>query len=235
MGKQPGVDRPYQTRDPAVTLNAHPLRRRGLMLVLSSPSGAGKTTIAHKILERDFSLQRSISITDRPARAQERDGIDYFFVTPERFTAMLAEGAFLEHTENHGIRYGTPKSAVEEALAVGQDLLFVIDVHGARFMRERVRKDVVSVFILPPSIAEQKHRLVLRGDDSEAMITRRLATTRTELPCVGDYDYVVMNDDLDQATARVEAILRAERQRAHRFTDLPVFVNALQDELKQAF
>ncbi len=215
-----------------MTLNPTSFQRRGFILVISSPSGAGKTTIAQQILERDFNVQRSISITDRPARPNERDGIDYFFVTPEKFSTLLEEGAFLEHTENHGIRYGTPKAAVEETLKVGKDLIFVIDVKGGRFLRESMREDVVSVFILPPSVQEQKHRLELRGGDSAKMITTRLTTARSEFPCAPEYDYIVINDDLDQATSKVEAIIRAERQRSIRFTNLPHLITLLEDELK---
>ncbi len=216
-----------------MTVNPHPLTRRGLMLVISSPSGAGKTTISHKLLEKDFGLQRSISVTNRPPRSHERDGIDYFFVSPERFEELVQQGELLEHTENHGKRYGTPRTAVEEALSAGQDLLFVIDVRGAAFMRQRVRQDVVSIFVLPPSIAEQKHRLELRNEDDAATVQRRLITTQDELPYAKDYDYIVVNDDLDRATEQIEAIIRAERQRTHRFTNLTGLVEMMQGELRR--
>lgn len=216
-----------------MTLNPNRLLRRGMILIISSPSGAGKTTLAQAILEKDFNIQRSISVTDRPARANERDGIDYFFVTPERFTEMVKEDAFLEHTENHGgIRYGTPRMAVEETLAAGRDLLFVIDVKGAAFLRERAREHVVSIFVLPPSITELRKRLELRGDDDDSVILKRLTTAQSEFPCATEYDYVIMNDDLSQATARVEAILKAERQKAHRFKNLETTLDTLMAELK---
>ncbi len=190
--------------------------RRGLMLVLSSPSGAGKTTIARKLLETDTNLTISISVTTRQQRPGERDGIDYHFIDEPRFLAMIEAGELLEHAQVYGNRYGTPKAPVEAALQSGRDVLFDIDWQGAQQLRGSAQADVVSVFILPPTVAELRRRLTDRARDDEADIQRRLDQVSDDVTRWPEYDYVIVNETLDRSLAQVRAVLVAERLRWRR-------------------
>lgn len=206
------------------------IRRRGLMLVLSSPSGAGKSTIARNLLENDKQLELSVSVTTRSRRPSEIDGVHYHFATQRDFERMRDTDALIEWAEVHGNFYGTPREAAENALADGRDMLFDIDWQGAQQMKEKMRADIVSIFILPPSMAELKARLKRRAEDSEEVIERRLANARSEIEHWREYDYVVVNDDLDRAFAAVRAIVAAERLRRDRRPGLFDFVSGLLDE-----
>jgi guanylate kinase len=201
------------------------IRRRGLMLVLSSPSGAGKTSIARRLLELEPDLQLSVSVTTRPRRPSETDGVDYQFIDQAAFAAMIARGELLEHAEVYGFSYGTPRAAVESALAAARDVLFDIDWQGAQQLREVARDDMVGVFILPPSTAELERRLQRRAEDSEAVVRRRLAQVAADVTHWAEYDYVLINDDLDDSVGRVRAVLAAERLRRQRQPGLTDFVS----------
>jgi guanylate kinase len=201
------------------------IRRRGLMLVLSSPSGAGKTSIAHRLLELEPELQLSISVTTRPKRPSETDGVDYHFIDPATYAAMIAAGDLLEHAAVYGHGYGTPRAAVEQALGAGRDVLFDIDWQGAQQLREVARDDMVAVFILPPSTAELERRLRRRAEDAEAVVCNRLAQVAADVTHWAEYDYVLINDDLDHSVARVRAVLAAERLRRQRQPGLTDFVS----------
>jgi guanylate kinase len=203
------------------------IARRGLVLVLSSPSGAGKTTIARGLLAAEPELSLSVSATTRPARDGERDGRDYHFVTPGRFAALTNEDAFLEHAEVHGNRYGTLRSEVEAALSSGRDVLLDIDWQGAAQVRRAMAGDVVSVFVLPPSFAELERRLFARASDPEEIIRRRLANALGEMDHWEEYDYVVVNHTAETALGEVRAVLLAERLRRVRRTGLRGFVAGL--------
>jgi guanylate kinase len=204
-------------REPAI-------RRRGLMLVLSSPSGAGKTSIARRLLELEPRLQLSVSVTTRPRRSSEVDGVDYRFIDAATFAAMVAEGALLEHALVYDHAYGTPRAAVQEALAAGRDVLFDIDWQGAQQLREVARDDMVSVFILPPSTAELERRLRRRAQDPEAVVERRLAQVADDVTHWAEYDYVLINCDLDESVRQARAILAAERLRRQRQPGLTDFI-----------
>ena len=203
------------------------IARRGLMLVLSSPSGAGKSTLSRRLLQSDIRISMSISATTRPKRPNEVDGKDYFFVTPERFEAMVREGAFLEHATVFGNRYGTPKDPVDKMLADGRDVLFDIDWQGAQQLSQKARDDLVRVFILPPSRAELERRLKLRAEDAPAVVARRMAEANNEISRWSEYDYVIVNDDVQKAQAQLEAIVAAERLSRQRQTGLVEFVRRL--------
>jgi len=209
----------FQSPDPADTLS-HERARRGLMFILSSPSGAGKTTIARRLMEEDTNLQSSISATTRPIRAGEVEGRDYYFTRRETFEAMVRDGAFLEWAEVFGHLYGTPHAHIRQGLAEGRDFLFDIDWQGARQLVERAGGDVVSVYLLPPSIAALEARLNGRGTDSAEVIAGRMERARDEISHWEAYDYVVVNDDIDRCHANVSTILRAERLRRERQTGL---------------
>jgi guanylate kinase len=185
---------------------------RGLLFVISAPSGTGKTTVAHRLIERCPGLTRSTSFTSRLARPGERQGVDYNFVSRQTFEEMVRRDAFLEWADIFGNLYGTGREDTEAALARGQDLLLVIDVQGARQVRRR-STNAVAVFVLPPSYDELEERLRGRNQDSTVAIDRRLATARAEVSAVGEYDYVVVNDDLERCVGEVDAIVRAERTR----------------------
>ncbi|SEA47670.1 guanylate kinase [Rubrimonas cliftonensis] len=201
------------------------ISRRGALFVLSSPSGAGKTTLARRLLVESPGLTLSVSATTRPKREGEVDGADYHFVTPEGFAAMAAGGALLEHAEVFGLRYGTPRAPVETWLAEGRDVLFDVDWQGARQLRgSALGADVASVFILPPSIAELDRRLRARNLDAPETVARRMAKARDEIAHCPEYDYVVVNDDLDASAATLRAILAAERARRARLTGLDAFL-----------
>ncbi len=188
--------------------------RPGLLLVLSAPSGAGKTTLAHRFRAAQPDAMFSVSATTRPPRGAERDGVDYHFVSPQRFAELVAEGAFAEFAEVHGHRYGTLRSTVDAALAAGRSALFDIDVQGGSSLRAAFPRDAVAVFILPPSVAELERRLRGRSTDSEETIRRRLGAARAEIARgLAAYDYVVVNDALDGALDRIRAIAVHERSR----------------------
>jgi len=203
------------------------LARKGLMFILSSPSGAGKTTISRKLLAAESNLDMSVSVTTRPMRPGEVEGKDYHFVSAERFKEMVAEDAFLEWAEVFGNCYGTPRAHIAEGLAQGQDYLFDVDWQGAQQLSQRAGKDVVSVFLLPPSIEELEHRLRSRGTDSDAVIRDRMDRARSEISHWDGYDYVVVNDDIDACFVKVKTILAAERLRRERRKGLVEFVRTL--------
>jgi guanylate kinase len=203
------------------------LKRRGLMFVLSSPSGAGKTTIAHRLLENDLEIAMSISVTTRPIRPGEADGLDYRFTDRAGFEAMVEADEFLEWAEVFGHHYGTPKAQIKAGLKEGQDFLFDIDWQGTQQLYQRMETDVVRVFLLPPSIEALESRLRARGTDSEAMIRDRMARARAEISHWDGYDYVVVNDDMEACFRQVHAILRAERVRRARQTGLVDFTRDL--------
>ncbi len=203
------------------------IRRRGLMMVLSSPSGAGKTSISRLLLERDRKLHLSVSVTTRPRRPAEVDGRDYLFIDVPEFERMVAAEALLEHAVVFGNRYGTPKAAVERMLAEGRDVLFDIDWQGTQQLAEKAREDLVSVFVLPPSTAELERRLRTRAADSEEEVRRRMAKAADEMSHWAEYDYVIVNHDLEDSVAKVEAILAAERLKRERQIGLSDFVRDL--------
>ncbi|MEW5703621.1 MAG: guanylate kinase [Pseudomonadota bacterium] len=198
--------------------------RRGLMLVLSSPSGAGKTTIARALLGRDSGIAMSVSCTTRPKRPEEKEGRDYHFIDETAFDRQAREGAFLEHAKIFGNRYGTPKVAVENALKAGRDLLFDIDWQGNRALKKLVGDDLVSVFILPPSMETLDHRLRARAQDAEDVVRKRMARAEDEISHWDEFDYLIVNENLEESVEAVHAILKAERLRRTRQTDLPDFV-----------
>ena len=203
------------------------IKRRGLMLVLSSPSGAGKTTISRRLLETDGNLSLSVSATTRPPRPGETEGADYFFVGAERFAEMVAAGELLEHALVFGNNYGTPRAPVEKALQAGGDVLFDIDWQGTQQVKETAREDLVSVFILPPSTEELERRLYARAQDSEEVVRGRMAKAADEMSHWAEYDYIIINDDVDKSVEQVEAILAAERLRRERRVGLRDFVERL--------
>jgi guanylate kinase len=205
--------------------------RRGLMLVLSSPSGAGKTTLSRMLLKADRHIELSISVTTRPQRPSEVDGRDYHFIDMVRFEAMVKSGKLLEWAEVFGHRYGTPRIPVEKALRAGRDVLFDIDWQGTQQLREKARDDLVSVFILPPTVKELQRRLERRAQDSRAIIAGRMAKAAGEMSHWPEYDYVIVNRDKKDAFAEVRAILAAERLKRERQIGLSAFVRALQAKL----
>lgn len=206
------------------------IRRRGLMLVLSSPSGAGKSTIARNLLESDSSLELSVSVTTRARRGSEIEGVHYHFRTMRDFERLRDSDALLEWAEVHGNCYATPREPAELALAQGRDMLFDIDWQGAQQLKEKMRADIVSIFILPPSMKELKARLKRRAEDQEAVIETRLKNARNEIEHWKEYDFVIVNDDLDRAFAEVRGIVVAERLRRDRRPGLFDFVSGLLDE-----
>jgi guanylate kinase len=213
----------------AALVNAR-IKRRGLMLVLSSPSGAGKSTIARNLLEADKALTLSVSATTRSRRGSEIDGTHYHFVSRRDFEIMRDSEDLLEWAEVHGNFYGTPREPAELAMSEGRDMLFDIDWQGAVQMRQKVPADIVSIFILPPSMTELRARLLRRAEDQEKVIEQRLKNAREELEHWGEYDYVVVNHDLQQAFHEVQCIVTAERLRRDRRPGLFDFVSGLLDE-----
>jgi guanylate kinase len=209
------------------------IQRRGLMLVLSSPSGAGKTTLSRLLIDRSPGLKMSVSATTRPMRPGEVEGRDYFFVDKARFEAMARQGELLEWATVFDNRYGTPREPVETALASGQDVLFDIDWQGTQQLREKARADVVSVFILPPSAADLEKRLHSRAQDSDDVIRGRMSRASHEMSHWAEYDYIVINYEIDDAFAEVQSILKAERLKRERRTGLTTFVRKLQQQLEQ--
>ena len=207
------------------------IARRGLMLVLSSPSGAGKTTLSRRLLEADPAVELSVSVTTRKQRPGEVDGRDYHFIDAARFDAMVKQGELLEWAQVFGHRYGTPRAPVEAALARGRDVLFDIDWQGTQQLREKADRDLVSIFVLPPSIPDLERRLRTRAQDSDEVIHARMAKAADEMSHWAEYDYVVINSDIDHAFAEVQAILAAERLKRERQTGLSAFVRGLQSKL----
>jgi guanylate kinase len=209
------------------------VERRGLMFVLSSPSGAGKTTLSRLLIDRSPGLKMSVSATTRPMRPGEVEGRDYFFVDKARFETMVKQGELLEWATVFDNRYGTPRVPVETALAAGQDVLFDIDWQGTQQLREKARADVVSVFILPPSAADLEQRLHSRAQDSDEVIRGRMSRASHEMSHWAEYDYIVINYEIDDAFAEVQSILKAERLKRERRTGLTTFVRNLQQQLEQ--
>ena len=205
----------------------HKFRRRGVLFVLSSPSGAGKSTIARKLLDADPFLEMSVSYTTRPMRPGERDGVDYHFVDLEKFREMVSNHEFLEWAHVFDHRYGTPKAGVDKILASGRDVLFDIDWQGAQQLFQLAGGDVVRVFILPPSFPELHERLKRRATDSEAVIDARMARAANEVSHWDGYDYVLVNDDVEQCYESVHTILNAERLKRSRQTGLIGFIRGL--------
>ena len=209
------------------------INRRGIMLVLSSPSGAGKTTLTRNLLEQEENVSLSISVTTRQRRPSEIDSVHYHFVTRRRFEAMRDGDELLEWAEVHGALYGTPREPVEQALSEGRDVLFDIDWQGTQQLYDKMRADVVSVFVLPPSAAELKSRLERRAQDSQATIAHRLHNAIEEISHWREYDYILVNRDLDKSFARVRAILTAERLKRVKMLDLEGFADRLLADLKE--
>jgi len=209
----------------------HAIARRGLMLVLSSPSGAGKTTLSRKLLEVDPGVELSVSVTTRKQRPGEIDGRDYHFIDAARFDAMVKGGELLEWAQVFGHRYGTPRAPVEAALLSGQDVLFDIDWQGTQQLREKADHDLVSIFVLPPSMADLERRLRRRAQDPDEVIRARMATAADEMSHWAEYDYVVINTDVDRTFREVQTILAAERLKRERQTGLSDFVRRLQAQL----
>ena len=205
------------------------ISRRGVMLVLSSPSGAGKTSISRELRRREPRLSMSVSVTTRKMRPGEIDGTDYHFIDEARFNAMASRGELLEHAKVFGNYYGTPRAPVLTALEAGQDVLFDIDWQGTQQLTESARADVVSVFILPPSTAELERRLTTRAQDPPNVVAARMAKAADEMSHWPEYDYVVVNRDLDASVAVVQAILTAERARRDRQVGLHEFVRRLRE------
>jgi len=208
-------------------MDAEPIHRRGLMLVLSSPSGAGKSTIAKEILARDKNIAMSVSMTTRPKRPGEVAGRDYHFVDKADFNLMVNRREFLEYAKVFDNYYGTPSEPVLEALSAGRDVLFDIDWQGTQQIAEQARDDLVSVFILPPSTAELERRLKKRAQDSLEVVARRMSKASDEMSHYAEYDYVLVNHDIEQSVARAMAILTAERLRRERMVGLGEFVKGL--------
>ncbi|CAM5411253.1 Guanylate kinase OS=Afipia felis OX=1035 GN=gmk PE=3 SV=1 [Afipia felis] len=213
--------------------NAPAGERRGLMFVLSSPSGAGKSTLSRLLIDRTPGLRMSVSVTTRAKRPGEIEGEHYYFIDKARFEQMVRAGELLEHAPVFDNHYGTPRAAVEQALSAGEDVLFDIDWQGTQQLREKARADVVSVFILPPSAQDLEKRLHTRAQDTDEVIRGRMDRASHELSHWAEYDYVVVNNDLDRAFSEVETILHAERLKRERQTGLSAFVRELQNQLEK--
>lgn len=207
--------------------------RRGIMFVISSPSGAGKSALSRLLLQADPDIRLSVSVTTRPRRPSEVDGVHYHFLNVQGFNALKDRGDLLEWAEVHGNFYATPRGPVELALAEGRDVLFDIDVQGTLQLYEKMRDDVVSIFILPPSIAELERRLHRRAEDEDAVILRRLKTAETEIAHWDDYDYVLVNEDIEKCFGELKKILAVERMRRHRQPKLPETIAHLMTDLAE--
>jgi guanylate kinase len=212
-------------------LNEISIKRRGLMFVMSSPSGAGKTTLSRGLLDTDDEIVMSVSATTRNPRPGEVDGKDYYFVSVEDFGLMVNRGEFLEHAKVFDNYYGTPRGPVEEALSNGKDVLFDIDWQGTQQLKENAREDVVSIFILPPSTQELERRLHTRAQDSAEIVAKRMAKAADEMSHWAEYDYIIVNQDLDKSRTQIRAILDAERLKRPRQTGLGGFVKGLREGL----
>jgi guanylate kinase len=210
-----------------VVAPTHAAGRRGIMFVLSSPSGAGKTTLSHRLLQEERGITLSISVTTRPMREGEVHGRDYYFVSLEKFTAMVEAGDLLEHALVFDHYYGTPKQHVMGALARGEDVLFDIDWQGTRQLKQRCRDDLISVFILPPSLNELERRLRARAQDSDEVVRHRMSKAAHEISHWEEYDYVVVNENLEEALKSVRAILHGERLKRERQPYLAGFIEVL--------
>jgi guanylate kinase len=206
------------------------IARRGLMLVISSPSGAGKSTIARTLLETDRQIGLSVSVTTRQRRPSEVEAVHYHFKSVREFERLRDSDALLEWAEVHGNFYGTPREPVEQAMAEGRDMLFDIDWQGAQQLQEKMSADVVSIFVLPPTMTELQSRLHRRAEDSEEVIQTRLANSRAEIAHWREYDYVIINDDLNAALDAVQSIVKAERLRRDRRHGMFDFVRELLEE-----
>lgn len=206
------------------------IKRRGFMLVLSSPSGAGKTAIARRILETEANMSLSVSVTTRAPRPGEVNGKDYFFVDRPTFDGMVQRNEFLEHAEFCGNCYGTPREPVRKALEEGKDILFDIEWQGTQQIAENAREDLVSVFILPPSMMELERRLFSRAQDSEDVVRQRMATAASEMSHWNEYDYVLVNVDFEESVESVRSVIRAERLKRQRQNGLAGFVNGMRSQ-----
>ncbi|HEV2550959.1 MAG TPA: guanylate kinase [Stellaceae bacterium] len=211
-------------------MTAGEITRRGILLVLSSPSGAGKTTITRALIASDPNVRISVSVTTRTKRAGEVDGKHYHFITQVRFDEMVRVGELLEHATVFGHCYGTPRAPVEAVLSAGGDIVTDIDWQGTQQLKERARDDLVSVFVLPPSMAALEERLRTRAQDSEDVVRARMAKSTDEMSHWPEYDYVIVNYDIEESVARVRAIVAAERVRRERLVGLADFVNRLRAE-----
>ncbi|MDB5734759.1 MAG: gmk [Alphaproteobacteria bacterium] len=207
--------------------NDHDIARRGLMLVLSSPSGAGKSTLSRRLMASDAAVSMSVSATTRAPRVGEEEGKDYFFVSPAIFQQMAGANAFLEHAQVFGNHYGTPREPVHLALAKGNDVLFDIDWQGTQQLREQAGDDLVSIFVLPPSHEELERRLRARAQDAEDVVQARMSKANNEISHWAEYDYVVINDDLDTTLDKIKTILEAERMKRRRQTGITEFARKL--------
>lgn len=207
------------------------IHRRGLMLVLSSPSGAGKTTLSRRLLDSDPEIEMSVSATTRKPRPGEQEGRDYYFLSTEDFGIMRNRGEFLEHAKVFGNYYGTPRKPVHDALARGRDVLFDIDWQGTQQLDETATEDLVKVFILPPSVQELEKRLTARAQDPADVVAARMAKASDEISHYQEYDYIIINESMDKAFTELQAILRAERLRRRRLTGLSNFVKQLREAL----
>jgi guanylate kinase len=205
--------------------------RRGVMLVIASPSGAGKSSISRTLFDQDPNIKLSVSVTTRTRRSDEIEGKHYHFIDVPTFERMKHDGELLEWAEVHGNYYATPRARVEERLAAGNDILLDIDYQGTLQLYEKCRPDMVTVFILPPSIKELKSRLERRAQDSKETIEKRLLNARTEMQHYTEYDYVIVNEDLEQSCSRVRTILAAARLQRPRVMQLDKFVKDLQDQI----
>jgi len=201
--------------------------RRGLMVVLSSPSGAGKTTLTRRLLAGNPDMTMSVSATTRPPRSGEQEGEDYFFVTKTRFAELEEQGEFLEHAKVFDNHYGTPRGPVEEALMRGQDVIFDIDWQGAQQLTQAAADDLVKIFILPPNMRELEQRLRTRAQDSDAVIAKRMSKSEAEISHWAEYDYVIVNEDIETALSELKTIVASERMRRRRQMWLGGFVKSL--------
>jgi guanylate kinase len=205
------------------------LKRRGLMIVLSSPSGAGKSTISRALMERDDNLTMSVSATTREPRPAEVEGKDYFFKEKTTFDEMVRDGEMLEHARVFENYYGTPKEPVETALSQGRDVMFDVDWQGTQQLADNAPKDLVRVFILPPSMEELERRLYSRAQDSEEVVKKRMAEAASEMSHYQEYDYIVINVDIEESVSKVEAILAAERQKRERLIGMHDYIASISD------
>ncbi|MEL6686257.1 MAG: guanylate kinase [Pseudomonadota bacterium] len=204
-------------------------QRRGLMIVLSSPSGAGKTTLTRRLLAEELHLAMSVSVTTRSPRPGEREGVDYYFITKDKFAQLEADDQLLEHARVFDNYYGTPREPVEDALSDGKDIVFDIDWQGAQQLTEAAADDLVKIFILPPNMRELEQRLRKRAQDSDEVIAKRMSKSEAEISHWAEYDYVLVNEDVDQALGELLAIVRAERMRRRRQPWLSGFIKRLID------